>query len=147
MEPTTSDAKSISTKEEEASLESQQQTPVTPDDSSGTRSAADEERDASVAPFTLSDQPTDSDKLGFKPYVQAISDFLMNDGTEPPLTLSVEGRWGSGKSSFMKQLEGEVQKKGANVVWFNAWNTLCARARINLELIASTDIQVVARKV
>jgi len=76
---------------------------------------------ASVAPFTLSDQPTAEDKLGFRPYVQAIADFLMNRGTQPPLTLSVEGRWGSGKSSFMKQLQLEVTKKGAKTVWFNAW--------------------------
>jgi len=48
----------------------------------------------------------------------------MNDGTEPPLTLSVEGLWGSGKSSFMKQLQAEVKQKGANVVWFG----LCPRA-------------------
>lgn len=91
MDPTTSDAKSDSTKAE-ASLESQPRSPAAPDDSSKTPSAVEEEKSASVAPFTLSDQPTDRDKLGFKPYVQAIADFLMNDGTEPPLTLSVEGR-------------------------------------------------------
>jgi hypothetical protein len=79
------------------------------------------EQEASVAPFSLSDQPTGDDKLGFEPYVQAIADFLTNVGTQPPLTLSIEGRWGSGKSSFMKQLQSEVSKKGAKTVWFNAW--------------------------
>jgi hypothetical protein len=80
-----------------------------------------EEENPSVAPFSLSDQPSPNDKLGFRPYVQAIADFLMNQGTRPPLTLSVEGQWGSGKSSFMKQLQVEVENKGARTVWFNGW--------------------------
>lgn len=83
--------------------------------------AENQEENPSVAPFSLSDQPSSDDKLGFRPYVQAIADFLMNQGTRPPLTLSVEGYWGSGKSSFMKQLQSEVENKGARTVWFNAW--------------------------
>jgi hypothetical protein len=121
MNPTTSDSPSKPTETKLPAPESEQRRPTSLEDSPGIQRAEEEEKNASVAPFTLSDQPTDRDKLGFKPYVQAIADFLMNDGTEPPLTLSVEGLWGSGKSSFMKQLQAEVKQKGANVVWFNAW--------------------------
>lgn len=74
-----------------------------------------------ISPHTLSDLATEADALGFTPYVQAISDFLTHEETRPPLTLSVEGSWGCGKSSFMKQLQREVKKKGAKTVWFNAW--------------------------
>ncbi len=51
----------------------------------------------------------------------AIAEFLRRPETKPPLTLSVEGKWGSGKSSFMKQLEGVLKNEGEKTVWFNAW--------------------------
>jgi len=73
----------------------------------------------SVSPSSVSDQPATKD--GFEPYVNAVGAFLMHKETLPPLTLSVEGSWGSGKSSFMLQLEKYIKSKGAKTVWFNAW--------------------------
>ena len=86
---------------------------------------------------SISDQPTDIDSIGFHPYVQALGEFLVNSQTEPPLTISIEGEWGSGKSSFMMQLAGELDRLGrggflrrcvsffigsrTRIVWFNAW--------------------------
>ena len=70
-----------------------------------------EPRDASIANTSVSDQATAQDSLGFAPYVTAIADFLTNPDTAPPLTLSVEGEWGSGKSSFMKQLQQEIKER------------------------------------
>ncbi|NEQ40693.1 MAG: hypothetical protein F6K40_32500 [Okeania sp. SIO3I5] len=61
--------------------------------------------------ITLDDKPTTKDELGFTPYVIAIAEFLTNKDTKPPLTISIEGEWGSGKSSFMKQLETEVKSQ------------------------------------
>lgn len=76
---------------------------------------------ASVSPNSVSDQPARIDTLGFKPYVEAVAVFLTHSETHPPLTLSVEGAWGSGKSSFMLQLEDCIKAKGGKTVWFNAW--------------------------
>lgn len=64
---------------------------------------------------SVGDQPTDEDILGFEPYIKAIADFLTNPLTQPPLTLSVEGDWGSGKSSFMLQLQKELKKRNRRV--------------------------------
>jgi predicted KAP-like P-loop ATPase len=50
------------------------------------------------------DQSSDKDQIGFAPYAEAIADFLSHPGTQPPLTLSIEGEWGAGKSSFMLQV-------------------------------------------
>ncbi|NER08507.1 MAG: hypothetical protein F6K17_41225 [Okeania sp. SIO3C4] len=61
--------------------------------------------------ITVGDQATTKDELGFAPYVIAMAEFLTNENTKPPLTISIEGEWGSGKSSFMKQLEKEILKK------------------------------------
>ncbi|MCK4872060.1 MAG: AAA family ATPase [Phycisphaerales bacterium] len=64
---------------------------------------------------------TERDTLGFKPYVEAVTDFLSDQDTKAPLTLSVEGGWGSGKSSFMKQMQRRLEKDKKRVLWFNAW--------------------------
>ena len=88
-----------------------------------TKSPEPFERDQSFTVYrtSLSDQATVNDALGFTPYVTAIAEFLLNPDTEPPLTLSIEGEWGSGKSSFMKQLDKYLREKGQRTVWFSAW--------------------------
>ncbi len=70
-----------------------------------------ESRDESNKYIVVSDQPATKDSLGFTPYVIAIAEFLTSPDTKPPLTLSIEGEWGSGKSSFMKQLDQEIKRK------------------------------------
>ena len=60
---------------------------------------------------TIGDRPAVEDTLGFQPYVIAIAEFLTHPDTKPPLTISIEGAWGRGKSSFMKQLEAEIVQK------------------------------------
>jgi KAP family P-loop domain len=62
-----------------------------------------------IAANAVGDQPTDEDTLGFGPYVEAITAFLTSEATQPPLTMSIEGEWGSGKSSFMLQLEKAIR--------------------------------------
>jgi predicted KAP-like P-loop ATPase len=68
-----------------------------------------ESSDTSILNTSVGDQAAVQDSLGFTPYVTAIGEFLTNDQTKPPLTMSIEGEWGSGKSSFMKQLQKEIE--------------------------------------
>ncbi len=83
---------------------------------------------AEVQSTSLADLPAKNDCLGFEPYVQALRRFLLNEQTHGPLTISIEGEWGIGKSSFMKQLSealntpvnGEAGNRTI-IVWFNAW--------------------------
>jgi len=67
--------------------------------------------DESNQNITNSDQPSKEDTLGLTPYVIAMTEFLTHPDTKPPLTISIEGEWGSGKSSFMKQLEEQIKVK------------------------------------
>lgn len=62
----------------------------------------------SIAGNAVGDQATADDRLGFTPYVEAIARFLTSKATKPPLTISIEGEWGSGKSSFLLQLERAI---------------------------------------
>lgn len=77
--------------------------------------------ESSMCAAHVCDQPAAEDTLGFEPYVKAVAHFLTHPQTKAPLTLSVEGEWGSGKSSFMVQLEGLLRAGGARTVRFNAW--------------------------
>jgi predicted KAP-like P-loop ATPase len=73
----------------------------------------------------LGDQPVATakdDRLGFAPYIAAVAAFLTDQSTKIPLTFSVEGLRGSGKSSFMLQLQEALRKRGkTKIVSFNAW--------------------------
>ncbi|MFT3735347.1 MAG: P-loop NTPase fold protein [Rhodocyclaceae bacterium] len=71
------------------------------------------------------DQPvTDvkQDRLGYRPAIEAMADFLRNAATEPRITLAITGEWGSGKSSMMRMLQTEMAAKGYRTAWFNAWH-------------------------
>ena len=81
--------------------------------------------EVSIMASSIPDQPTYTDALGFEPYVTAIAEFLGHEETEPPLTLSVEGEWGSGKSSFMLQLMKKLKGKNGLIVQFSAWRHEC----------------------
>ncbi len=75
--------------------------------------------------FFASDKPINSahqDRLGFSELAQSISKFLRHAFTTAPLTLSVNGPWGKGKSSLMKMVFADLQKVGARPVWLNAWH-------------------------
>ena len=42
---------------------------------------------------------------GFPPYVNVLAEFMIDKFTSSSLTISIEGDWGCGKSSFLKQLD------------------------------------------
>jgi hypothetical protein len=77
----------------------------------GATSPANEDKSVEISATSVSDQAASKDSLGFESYVEAIAEFLTSSETKPPLTLSVEGPWGSGKSSFMQQLQQAIEIK------------------------------------
>ncbi len=72
-----------------------------------------------------SDKPLDEaspDAMNFRRIARALSRFIRNENTLPPLTISIDGEWGSGKSSMMNLLRCDLQRFGFRPVWFNAWH-------------------------
>ncbi|KPM55994.1 hypothetical protein ACG83_12425 [Frankia sp. R43] len=59
-------------------------------------------------PGHVSDQESALDLLGFATDVEAMAALLADRSTEPPLAIALLGRWGSGKSSFARQLHDRV---------------------------------------
>jgi hypothetical protein len=79
----------------------------------------------SIENAALSDQPAtklEQDLLDAADTVLALAEFLRNRNTEPPVTLSVEGGWGTGKTSIMRMLDSELRRAQVPTVWFNAWH-------------------------
>ncbi|HXC51228.1 MAG TPA: P-loop NTPase fold protein [Candidatus Limnocylindrales bacterium] len=69
-------------------------------------------------PITLDDP----DVAGLKDLSLAIERFLRNPSTIAPLTVAIEGKWGTGKSSLMNLVRERLQRRGERSVWFNAWH-------------------------
>lgn len=77
----------------------------------------------------ISDNPSDTDTIGiFKSSVNALIKLIKNEDTSPPVSIAINGSWGSGKSSLMsmikKQLEQDNEEgKGKYLtIWFNVWH-------------------------
>ena len=59
------------------------------------------------------------DQLGMDPYVSALTEFIKSCGT--PMTIAIQGDWGTGKTSIMRMIEQRLNKEEAVTVWFNTW--------------------------
>lgn len=61
--------------------------------------------------------------LGLGHYVEALSDFIL--ACQTPLTISIQGDWGTGKTSMMnlvrERLHTGLDEKKVATFWFNTW--------------------------
>ena len=68
-----------------------------------------------------SDKPIldkESDIFEVKDYVDSLSEFIKICST--PMTIAIQGDWGSGKTSFMNMIKSEIKEEVATA-WFNTW--------------------------
>ena len=70
------------------------------------------------------DQPAkaNEDRLNMKAYADALTDFISN--AQSPLTIALQGEWGSGKTSLMNALKTSLVDRGDAPylgVWINTW--------------------------
>src|SRR5215813_4047229 len=80
----------------------------------------------SIFPASIGDAPSSRDTLGFTPYIESVAQLLESASTRPPLTISIEGEWGSGKSSFLRQLRNRLcgtPRDASRAIWkaFRYW--------------------------
>lgn len=71
---------------------------------------------------TLKDIPTDIDSFEINKYTKGLKEFLVN--CETPMTVAIQGDWGTGKTSIMKQVKKSLLGDNKNVVEiieFNTW--------------------------
>ncbi|HKP05148.1 MAG TPA: P-loop NTPase fold protein [Chthoniobacterales bacterium] len=80
---------------------------------------------SSVADTLASDRPIEPGEpapLQFNAVALGLSRFLRNANTTPPLSIAITGEWGTGKSSLMNLLRGDLRARGFRPVWFNPWH-------------------------
>ncbi len=67
------------------------------------------------------DIPEESfDQLGFGKYTDGVAKFVGSCDT--PMTISIRGEWGTGKTSFLKQVDSQLQESDKYItMWFNTW--------------------------
>jgi hypothetical protein len=69
-----------------------------------------------------------ADRLGFKPFAEALSGLIDSPDTSTPLVLSINAPWGAGKSTLARMIERILTRKPSAsgtkphiTCWFNAW--------------------------
>ena len=58
------------------------------------------------------------DEFGIKQYIKGLSDFILECDT--PMTVAIQGDWGSGKTSMMNMIRETLGDK-VLTTWFNTW--------------------------
>jgi thymidylate kinase len=74
----------------------------------------------------LGDSPIDNAKFfNFDAYIEAIYQIIVYPENKTPLSIVINGRWGSGKTSLMKTLQKKIKTernpREVKTIWFNAW--------------------------
>lgn len=62
----------------------------------------------------------ENDKLNFLPFAQKVAKGIKNYKQDETFIISIEGKWGSGKTSLMKLIKNEI-KDDVEIMHFNPW--------------------------
>ena len=72
--------------------------------------------------ISIKDRPIlskNEDQLKVTRYAQALINFISNSDT--PITIGLQGEWGTGKTSLMYMLREELDIKNVATSWVNTW--------------------------
>jgi len=59
------------------------------------------------------------DELGLEVYTKSLAKFIQS--CHAPMTIGLQGNWGTGKTSLMKLLQADVTAAGIKSIWVNTW--------------------------
>lgn len=82
-------------------------------------------------PLIVSDEAEKEGKFfNFPEYARTIRDIALNPKNKTPLAISINGRWGSGKTTLMRTIQSDLDERleesaptlrKCKTVWFQAW--------------------------
>ena len=68
----------------------------------------------------FTDEATSKDYFEIDKYTDGLTKFISNCNT--PMTVSIQGSWGTGKTSIMNIMKSELDKNDSiQTIWFNSW--------------------------
>jgi hypothetical protein len=96
-----------------------------------------------MALFGLTDEPlgsaeNDRDHLSMGKYAKGLAQFAAN--CETPMTIGIQGEWGSGKTSLMKLVLEELNTAKLTTHWFDTWKYGALDSSENLGLRLMTEL-------
>lgn len=74
-----------------------------------------------MSQYGYTDKPIsslDNDSFGVGNYIEGLCEFILKCDT--PMTISLQGSWGSGKTSMMNMIKNKIEDQ-IIPVWFNTW--------------------------
>ena len=83
--------------------------------------------------YSLTDQAAYEDEFDISHYISGLSAFMME--CETPITIAIQGDWGSGKTSVMQMVRKDLERQNAAYcVWVNTWQFSQFNKDTNLSL-------------
>ena len=70
-------------------------------------------------PVVSSVQPWDDDLLDRRQVATTLTNLVRNQSA--PLTISIHGSWGTGKTFLLKRWQKDIERQKFNAIYFNAW--------------------------
>lgn len=70
-------------------------------------------------PEVDSENPWADDLLGRKDIATRLTNLVANQ--VPPLTISLHGQWGTGKTFMLRRWQNDLERQGYKAIYFNAW--------------------------
>ena len=72
-----------------------------------------------VEPAVDADRPWEDDLLNRQEIATRLTNLVANQ--EAPLTVSLHGQWGTGKTFMLRRWQRDLEKDGYRAIYFNAW--------------------------
>ena len=73
-----------------------------------------------IQAIMLTDAPSGEDTLNIEDHITGLSNFLVQ--CQSPMTVSIQGEWGTGKSSVMLQVKQKIEEEDEALnIWFDTW--------------------------
>lgn len=72
--------------------------------------------------ISVTDLPAYEDEFDIKHYINGLANFIKS--CETPLTIAIQGEWGSGKTSIMNMVREQLDHTKNfkyKSIWFNTW--------------------------
>jgi hypothetical protein len=70
----------------------------------------------------LNDLPVAQDAFGFRALARIVANVILSSETQTPLSIAIDGAWGTGKTSLLKMIEEQVRMLEIPCLWVNAWS-------------------------